>query len=55
MTEREALEEARKQLRAKKAAYMREWRKKNPGREKIVREQNLAKKLLREEDTENGK
>lgn len=49
MTEKEALEEARKQIRAKNAAYMREWRKKNPGREKKTREQKLAKKILQEE------
>ena len=30
MTEQEALEVARKQIRAENAAYMREWRKRNP-------------------------
>lgn len=48
MTEQEAMEKAREQIRAKKAAYMREWRKRNPGREKATRERNLAKKIMRE-------
>lgn len=48
MTEQEALEKARNRLRAEHAAYMREWRKRNPGREKATRERKRAEKLLKE-------
>ena len=54
MTEQEALEKAREQLRAERAAYMREWRKRNPGREKATREKARAKKIMREECEANG-
>ena len=46
MTEQEALEKARAQLRAEHAAYMREWRRRNPGKERQSRERNRAKKIL---------
>ncbi len=49
MTEHEALEKAREIIRAERAAYMREWRKKNPGREKATRELKKARELLKEE------
>lgn len=49
MTEQEALEKARAQLRAEHASYMREWRKRNPGKERQSRERNRAKKILKEE------
>lgn len=54
MTETEALEEARKQIRARNAEYMRAWRKRNPGREKRSREENLAKRILKEAKVNNG-
>lgn len=54
MTEQEALEKAREQIRAEKAAYMREWRKRNPGREKATRERTRAMKIMREEREANG-
>jgi hypothetical protein len=53
MTEQEALEKAREQLRAEKAAYMRAWRKRNPGREKATRERKRAREIM-EEDKRNG-
>ncbi|WP_418761999.1 hypothetical protein [Enterocloster sp.] len=37
MTEQEALEVARKQIRAENAAYMREWRKRNPEKDRAIR------------------
>lgn len=49
VTEQEALEKARAQLRAEHASYMREWRKRNPGKERQSRERNRAKKILKEE------
>lgn len=36
MTEQEALEVARKQIRAENAAYMREWRKRNPEKDRAT-------------------
>ena len=36
MTEQEALEVARKQIRAENAAYMREWRKRNPEKDRAI-------------------
>ena len=43
MTEQEAIELARKQLRAEHAAYVREWRKRNPEKDKAIRERYRAK------------
>ena len=54
MTEKEALEKAREEIRAEHAAYMREWRKRNPGREKANREKRRAQKIM-EEVKANGK
>lgn len=56
MTENQALDIARAKLRAEKAAYMREWRKKNPEKDKANRERCKQKKLERyaREVKENG-
>ncbi|MGN0360353.1 MAG: hypothetical protein ACI4EM_06420 [Hominisplanchenecus sp.] len=54
MTEQEALEKARAQIKAERAAYMREWRKRNPGREKENREKKRAREIM-EEVQANGK
>ena len=43
MTEREALETARKQMRAEHAAYMREWRKRNPEKERAIQKRHREK------------
>lgn len=54
MTEQEALELARKQLRAEHAAYIREWRKRNPEKDKAIRERYRAKlKAKRKEEKAN--
>lgn len=44
MTKQEALEIAREQLRAEHTAYMREWRKRNPEKERAIRERYLEKR-----------
>ncbi|MFV0314843.1 MAG: hypothetical protein ACK5I7_07020 [Anaerotignum sp.] len=54
MTEQEALEKAREQIRAENAAYKREWRKRNPGKEKAVKERKLAREIMRQEVLNHG-
>lgn len=54
MTEQEAMEKAREQIRAEKAAYMREWRKRNPKKDKAIRDRYRAKlKAARKEGKPN--
>lgn len=54
MTEREALETARKQRRAEHAAYMREWRKRNPEKERAIQKRHREKlKAKRKEGKSN--
>lgn len=54
MTEREALETARKQMRAEHAAYMREWRKRNPEKERAIQKRHCEKlKAKRKEGKSN--
>lgn len=54
MTEREALEKAREQIRAEKAAYMREWRKRNPEKDRAIHNRYRAKlKAARKEVKSN--
>lgn len=45
MTEAEALERAKARIRAEHAAYMREWRKKNPDKVKASSERSKLNKL----------
>lgn len=54
MTEQEALEKAREQIRAENAAYKREWRKRNPGKEKAAKERKLAREIMRQEVLNHG-
>lgn len=54
MTEQEALELARKQLRAEHAAYIREWRKRNPEKDKAIRERYRAKQKAKKEEGGKG-
>lgn len=57
MTENEALALAEKRMKAEHAAYMREWRKQNPDKDKSYREkkkQRIATQIL-EEVQANGK
>lgn len=54
MTEQEALEVARKQIRAENAAYMREWRKRNPEKDRAIRNRYREKlKAKRKEGKSN--
>lgn len=54
MTEQEALEVARKQIRAENAAYMREWRKRNPKKDRAIRNRYREKlKVKRKEGKSN--
>lgn len=54
MTEQEAMEKAHEQIRAEKAAYMREWRKRNPKKDKAIRDRYRAKlKAARKEGKPN--
>ena len=55
MTEQEAIELARKQLRAEHAAYVREWRKRNPEKDKAIRERYRAKQKAKKKKEEGGK
>ena len=56
MTEQEALEVARKQIRAENAAYMREWRKRNPEKDRAIRNRYREKlKAKRKEGRFNVK
>ena len=56
MTEQEALEVARKQIRAENAAYMREWRKRNPEKDRAIRNRYREKlKAKRKEGRVNVK
>lgn len=60
MTDNEALEQAREQLRAeyraKHAEYMRKWRKENPEKNKALRERERINRLKREMEVKrNGK
>ena len=56
MTEQEALEVARKQIRAENAAYMREWRKRNPEKDRTIRNRYREKlKAKRKEGRFNVK
>lgn len=45
LTEAEALERAKARIRAEHAAYMREWRKKNPDKVKASSERSKLNKL----------
>lgn len=45
MTELEALEKAKARIRAEKAAYSREWRKRNPDKAKAIAERSKQNKL----------
>ena len=57
MNENEALALAEQRLKAERAAYMREWRKRNPNKDKSYRDkkrEKLAKQIL-EEVRANGK
>lgn len=55
MTETEALERAKARIRAEKAAYMRDWRRKNPEKVKASREKSQRNKLQKyvEEEKQN--
>lgn len=54
MTKQEALEVARKQIRAENAAYMREWRKRNPEKDRAIRNRYREKlKAKRKEGKSN--
>ena len=56
MTEQEALEVARKHIRAENAAYMREWRKRNPEKDRAIRNRYREKlKAKRKEGRFNVK
>lgn len=56
MMEQEALEVARKQIRAENAAYMREWRKRNPEKDRAIRNRYREKlKAKRKEGRFNVK
>ena len=56
MTEQEALEVARKEIRAENAAYMREWRKRNPEKDRAIRNRYREKlKAKRKEGRFNVK
>ena len=60
MTENEVLEIAKSKLKEKNAAYMREWRKKNPDKDRIIRERYKQKRLIKtcrevEEGMKEGK
>lgn len=54
MTEQEALELAHKQLRAEHAAYMREWRKRNPEKDRAIRERYRAKQKVKKRTEEKA-
>lgn len=54
MTEQEALELAHKQLRAEHAAYMRGWRKRNPEKDKAIRERYRAKQKAKKRKEEKA-
>ncbi len=47
MGEKEALDKAKERMRAEHAAYMRDWRKKNPDKVKASRERCKKNKLLK--------
>lgn len=55
MTETEALKRARERIRAEHAAYMRDWRKRNPDKVKASRERCKSNKLKKyvEEEKQN--
>ena len=55
VTETEALERARERIRAEHAAYMRDWRKRNPDKVKASRERCKSNKLKKyvEEEKQN--
>lgn len=55
MADNEALEKARAKIRAEHAAYMREWRRKNPDKVKASQARSKENKLKRymEEDKRN--
>lgn len=55
MTEQEAIELARKQLRAEHAAYVREWRKRNPEKDKAIRERYRAKQKAKKKKKKRGR
>ena len=56
MTDKEVLEKAKSKIRAEHAAYMRDWRRKNPDKVKASAErykQNRLKRMCREVE-QNG-
>lgn len=54
MTEQEALEVAYKQIRAENAAYMREWRKRNPEKDRAIRNRYREKLKAKRKEGESN-